>query len=107
MVNQNSKVLQSQVDYQKKYNDLAIRYNKIKAELDDCINEQAYKLGQSTKLNLFLKRLEDAEIMLNEWEDEIWFLMINKAIVHKDKSITFIFLNGKEVRVYSNEATLN
>ena len=107
MVNQNSKVLQSQVEYQKKYNDLATRYNKIKAKLDDCINERAYKLGQSTKLNLFLKRLEDAEIMLNEWEDEIWFLMINKAIVHKDKSITFIFLNGKEVRVYSNDATLN
>ena len=33
--------------------------------------------------------------------------MVEKAVVHKDKSITFYFYSGKELRVYSNEAILN
>ena len=33
--------------------------------------------------------------------------MLEKAVVNKNKSITFYFYNGKEIRVYSNEAILN
>ena len=107
LVNQNTRVLQSQEEYHQKYNDLVERYNKTKEKLDEALDERTYKLGQSTKLKLFIKELESAELLLNEWNDEVWMLMIEKAIVHKDKSITFHFYNGKEVRVYSNEAILH
>ena len=107
LVNQNTRVLQSQEEYHKKYNDLVERYNKTKEKLDEALDERTYKLGQSTKLKAFIKELESAELLLNEWNDEVWMLMIEKAIVHKDKSITFHFYNGKEARIYSNEAILN
>ena len=83
------------------------RYTKTKNELDELITEKTYKLGQATKLQIFIKELEEAESILTNWSDEIWMLMVEKAVVHKDKSITFKFYNGKEIRVYSNEAILH
>lgn len=29
----------------------------------------------------------------------VWTVMVEKAIVHKDKSVTFVFHNGSEVTV--------
>ena len=42
---------------------------------------------------------EKAATVLTEWNDTIWSVMIGKAIVHRDKSITFVFYNGSEVKV--------
>ncbi len=36
---------------------------------------------------------------VTEWDDTVWTVMVEKAIVHKDKSITFVFYNCSEVRV--------
>ncbi len=107
LVNQNSREVQSQEEYQKKYNDLSERYNKLKDELDNLINERSYKLGQSIKLEAFLRELEEAELMIDTWNDELWMIMVESAVVHKDKSITFKFYNGQEIRIYSNEAIQN
>ena len=107
LVKQNSTEAQSQEEYQKKYNDLSERYNKLKDELDKLINERAYKLGQSTKLEAFLKEMETAETIIDTWNNELWMIMVESAVVHKDKSITFKFYNGKEIRIYSQKAIQN
>ena len=36
------------------------------------------------------------ESVLDEWNEELWMIMVEKATVHRDKSITFKFYNGKE-----------
>lgn len=99
LVADNSKTIQSQKDYQTRYDELSKRYDSTKIELDKVLNEKAYRLGQSTKLQSFIKELERADEVLDSWNDELWMLMIEKAIVHKDKSITFKFYNGNEIRI--------
>ncbi len=42
---------------------------------------------------------EKAATVLTEWNDTIWIVMVEKAIVHRDKSITFVFYNGSKVKV--------
>ena len=37
--------------------------------------------------------------MMTEWDDTIWTVMVEKAIVHRDDRITFIFKNGMEIKV--------
>lgn len=34
-------------------------------------------------------------------------IMVEIAMVHKDKSITFKFYNGKEIRIYNQKANQN
>ena len=76
-------------------------------EENKLINERAYKLGQSTKLEAFLKEMETAETIIDTWNNELWMIMVESVVVHKDKSITFKFYNGNEIRIYSQKAILN
>lgn len=51
--------------------------------------------------------METTEITIDTWNDELWMTMVESAIVHKDKSITFKFYNGKEIRNYSQKTIQN
>ena len=45
------------------------------------------------------RTLKRSRQVLTEWDDTVRTVMVEKAIVHKDKTITFIFYNGSKVRV--------
>ena len=37
--------------------------------------------------------------MLEDWNNTVWNVLVEKGIVHNDKSITYIFKNGREIKV--------
>ena len=37
--------------------------------------------------------------MLEVYEEDVWSYLVDKAIVNKDRSITFLFMNGKEIKI--------
>lgn len=53
---------------------------------------------QAKAIKLFIKALEEKPIVLDEWDSSCWALFVDKAIVHKDKNITFIFNNGTNIK---------
>jgi len=38
-------------------------------------------------------------LVLDEWDSSCWALFVDEAIVHKDKSITFNFNNGTNIKI--------
>jgi len=48
---------------------------------------------------LYIRTLKKQPVVLREWSDTIWTVMVEKAIVHRDGAITFVFKNGTEVKV--------
>ena len=42
--------------------------------------------------------LKNPEV-LHEWSDTIWMTVVEKAIINKNKNITFHFYNGEIVEV--------
>lgn len=46
----------------------------------------------------FLTNLDQIGDALVDWNEHVWMLMIESAVVHRDSSITFRFHNGKEIR---------
>lgn len=99
LIRENSSTVQSQDDYQTKYNELSSRYDEAKKDLEEAIQDKAHKQGQWTKLQSFLESLKQKESVLDEWNEELWMIMVEKATVHRDKSITFKFYNGKETTI--------
>lgn len=99
LIRENSSFAQSQEDYQTKYNKLSSRYDEAKKSLEEAMQEKAHKQGQGTKLKSFLESLKQKENILDEWNEELWMIMVEKATVHRDKSITFKFYNGKETTI--------
>ena len=48
---------------------------------------------------LYIRTLKKQPEVMHDWNDTIWTVMIEKAIVHKDGQITFVFQNGTKTKV--------
>ena len=51
---------------------------------------------------IFIETLKKGEL-ITDFDDAIFNFNLEKAAVHKDKSITFIFLSGIEIKVEAGE----
>lgn len=81
-----------QSDYETKYNALAIRYHEAKNKYDELSSKIAENKG--FLLKGFLNNLKEQKDTITEWDDNLWNMMIEKAVVHRDGRITFVFYNG-------------
>lgn len=99
MVRENSLKAQEQVEYNKRYSELVDRYNKAKKELDTKINTKATKQNQATNMKAFISELENKPDNMLNWDDDIWVLMIDKATIHRDKTISFTFKERRTITV--------
>lgn len=99
LVKENASTVQSQETYLKRYEDLTKRYEKARSELERLQDERLRRSQQDKAMALYIRTLKKQPTVLTEWNDTIWTVMVEKAIVHRDKSITFVFYNGSEVTV--------
>ena len=96
---ENASSAQSQEAYTQKYKALTRRYEAAAAELDRLHGIRELKSQQDKQMALFIRTLKRQPNQMDSWNDTIWTVMVEKAIVHKDGSITFMFYNGRSVTV--------
>ena len=97
-VKENASTAQSQEAYLKKYEALTERYEKAAAELERLQSLRTARSQQDKKMALYIRTLKKQPEVMHDWNDTIWTVMIEKAIVHKDGQITFVFQNGTEIK---------
>ncbi len=78
---------------------LNARFETVTKELYFLKEEREKRIKKDNALSLHIRNLKKSKKVLTEWDDTVWTVMVEKAIVHKDKSISFIFYNGSKVRV--------
>lgn len=98
-VKENASTALSQEAYIQKYEALTRRYEAAAAELDRLQGIRALKVQQDKQMALFIRTLKKQPDRMENWDDTIWTVMVEKAIVHKDGSMTFIFYNGAKINV--------
>ena len=89
---------QSQEAYLKKYEALTERYEKAAAELEKLQSLRTLRSQRDKKMALYIRTLKKQPEVMHDWNDTIWTVMVEKAIVHKDGQITFVFQNGTEIK---------
>ena len=92
-IKENSKSNEDSIDYENKYQSLVERHEALTTDLNKLLKEKTDKENKATRIKSFLSVLNKSEDMLNSWNERIWMLMVEKAIVQRDKSVTFKF-NG-------------
>jgi hypothetical protein len=50
-------------------------------------------------MRAFIAEFDSKPNLIEEFDIDIWSYLIEKAIVNQDRSITFIFNNGKEIKI--------
>jgi len=99
LVRENSSTAMSQDDYQKRYNSLYDKYEVLEAKYNELTDKKSKALARNSSLKRYIKILKKNPTNLVEWDSAIWALVIDRAIVHKDKSVTFRFICGKEIKI--------
>ena len=99
VVKENASTAQSQEAYLKKYEALTERYKKAATELERLQNLRTTQRQKDKKMALYIRTLKKQPVVLREWSDTIWTVMVEKAIVHRNGEIAFVFYNGTETKV--------
>ena len=89
----------SEEAFTKQYESLDSRYKKATDKINNIIKEKNIRRGKKEKMSAILESLRNEPSTLLKWDKRIWILLVEKAIIHKDKTITFKFYCGAEVRV--------
>ena len=82
-----------------KYEALTQRYETEAAELARLQNLRTHSSQKDKAMALYILTLKKQPTVLSEWNDTIWTVMVEKATVHRNGEITFVFYNGTKVRV--------
>ena len=93
-----NKTQHDQSIWQKKNAELEDKYKNKESEYKNFISQKEERKLKESNINTFIETLKKGEILL-EWDDGIFNFTLEKAIVHKDKSITFKFYSGYELTI--------
>lgn len=74
-------------------------YEKASAKHGKLEAEVARRKNKARQIAAFIDQLEKAPASLEEWDCQVWSLLLEKGTVNRDGSITFEFRNGKEIKV--------
>ena len=86
-------------NFDKTYSEYQTRHETARTKIESLQKEKQLRIAKKTKMETYLKYVIDHPDHLLEWNESTWRLMVESAVVHKDKTITFKFYNGREVRV--------
>lgn len=99
LVEDNASRATSQEEYKNKYEGLTKRYEVAYGKYQKIEQEKSHRVSQSKAMQVFISGLETKPLVLEEWDNTCWQLFIEKAIVHRNKSITFHFYNGRKITI--------
>ena len=77
-----------------RYTELNDRFEKMETRLKELKDERTFRKKQDNAILLHMRMLKRSPLVLEKWDDALWTVMVEKAIVHRDGSITFHFYNG-------------
>lgn len=83
----------------RKHEELVIRYTKAKERLEKSTKGKTEKATKARKMEKYAEILTSSDSLLSTWSDEIWAFMVEKAVVGRDGSIEFWFVDGRKCKV--------
>ena len=102
LVKMNTTTQQDQTIWRKKYAELEYIYKNKEVKLNSLIEKKNEIKLKISKFNVFIETLKKGEL-ITDFDEAIFNFNLEKAIVHKDKSITFKFYSGFETTIKAEE----
>lgn len=98
-VNENVQKKQSQEAYDKKYNSLVRRYEKVEKRLTAVTAEKNERTNKEREMQIFIETLRDKPESIKEFDEELWVTLVEKVEVSHDKKCMVFFKNGVKVQI--------
>ena len=89
----------SEEEFEKQYKALEDKSKQISTKIGSFMNEKTIRRGKKAKILASVGLMEKEPSLILKWSKEAWMAMVESAIVHKDKTISFRFYCGRMVKV--------
>ena len=86
-------------EFTRQYDDYEKSFDKLNQKLTNLIKEKELIKGKKEKMLSIISLMEKEPNKILVWNKRTWMYTVEKATVHRDKTITFSFYSGQEVRV--------
>lgn len=97
-VAENARVAQDQDDYNKRYNALVERYDRLKAQYDEVSTAISDNEARYEQMGRFITALKDQEGVITEFDDALWSSLVEKIVVKSKEDVTVVFKDGTEMK---------
>ena len=98
-INENARVALDQEEYQAKYNALADRFEKAKERLEAVSMEITEKQARREMAEQCLAEIAKQEGVVSEFDEDLWYALVDHATVHGKDDVRFTFKDGTEIKV--------
>ncbi len=98
-MNENKCTLSEQMEYQKRYNRLAEHLHNAKNRFDEVSHIIKKKQKQREKIEILLNRLKEQEEIVVDFDENLWYSLIEYITVFSKEEIYFTFKDGTEIKV--------
>lgn len=83
--------------YQKKYDSYKKRYDALDEKLKAAQEKKTTNFNKIKGIELFIENIKMSPQSLETWDTTLWIRLVQKAIVHREKTITFTLYSGREI----------
>ena len=75
------------------------KYLKLHAEVEKVTNKLTDIKNRNTKLQNYIEGIRTKPNLIEKWDNRLWVSMIHHCVVHKDKTLTFVFRDESEITI--------
>ncbi|WP_278244342.1 zinc ribbon domain-containing protein [Caloramator australicus] len=98
-IRDNATKAQDQEEYMTRYNALVERYESVRNEIESIENERFERLVKKDRMEEFMKVLRGRDGLVDEFDGELWNMVVEAVKVYADGKMVYVFKDGMEVEV--------
>ena len=98
LIEQNSHSKMDHIKYNEKYENLKNQYDKINEKFSKIENLKLEIITKRRKSKEFIENLKQGSELLTNFDEKLWYALIEKATVNANGRIEIEFKNGKIIK---------
>ena len=97
LINENASVAMSQEEYSKQYDAYVERFEKAQVRYEKLQAERQAAIAEADTIAQTMKEIASVQELPIEFEDHLWFALIDRVTIYRDERIVFRFKTGQEI----------
>lgn len=95
-VDDNARTALNQEQYRQKYDTLVARFEKAKKRIQEIDGIKRDREARRLQTDHFMRELKKQDTLITEFDEKLWFTLVDRITVYSETDIRFTFKNGTE-----------
>ena len=96
-IEENARTALDQKEYQERYEGLVARFDAAKARFEEVSELVSDKKARGKLMQAFIDELKRQDGLIAEYDERLWFSLVDFATVYSEMDVRFTFKDGTEI----------